>query len=216
MSDRPESHALSRKAGRADANADAGANAGSGAGGSCHAPLRLLGQGPPQGRTRRGLLAAALLAAGPVATGAADPLPAPTDAPILTVSGSIRTTGRGCAAFDRAALHALGMATITTRTPWYDGPVRFDGVPMARLLNAVGAEGTTVTAIALNEYSMDIPIGDFTRFPVLLATTRNGMPMRVSERGPLFIVYPYDSDPVLRSSLYYGRSVWSVAQLVVR
>src|SRR5919199_952101 len=65
----------------------------------------------------------------------------PTEPPILTVSGRIRNTNQGdAAAFDRAMLEELGAAGFTTTTPWYDGPVRFDGVPMAALMRAVGAE----------------------------------------------------------------------------
>jgi hypothetical protein len=166
--------------------------------------------------------AAAVAATGRVRAQAPAPhqgssLPRPSQSPILRITGKIQMTNEGEAAvFDRAMLEGLGSATITTNTPWYDGPVRFDGVPMARLMEAVGASGQTLTAVALNDYSTDIPIADFARFGVLLATRRNGAPMRVSERGPLFIVYPYDSDPELRARLYYSRSAWSVAQLIVR
>jgi len=152
-----------------------------------------------------------------VASGQASVLPQPTESPILRVVGKIRVKNEGDAAvFDRPMLDSLGSTTITTVTPWFDGPVRFDGVPMAKLMETVGASGEMLTAIALNDYSTDIPISDFARFGVLLATKRNGAPMRVSEKGPLFIVYPYDSNPELRSRLYYSRSAWSVAQLIIR
>lgn len=141
----------------------------------------------------------------------------PARRPILTVKGNISATNDGdVAIFDRAMLEEIGSATITTKTPWYDGPVTFDGVPMVKLMEAVGAKGQTLTAIALNDYSTDIPVADFSRFGVILATRRNGAEMRVSDRGPLFIVYPYDSDLELQNRLYYSRSAWSVAQLVIR
>ncbi|MFH5925663.1 molybdopterin-dependent oxidoreductase [Roseomonas xinghualingensis] len=147
----------------------------------------------------------------------ASALPQPTESPILRIAGKIRIKNDGDAAvFDRPMLDSLGSATITSVTPWFDGPVRFDGVPMAKLMETVGATGEMLTAIALNDYSTDIPISDFARFGVLLATKRNGAPMRVSEKGPLFIVYPYDSNPELRSRLYYSRSAWSVAQLIIQ
>ncbi|MCO6415702.1 molybdopterin-dependent oxidoreductase [Siccirubricoccus sp. KC 17139] len=149
--------------------------------------------------------------------GGRPPLPTPSQRPLLTVSGRIRHTNQGDAAvFDRPMLEAFGLDTIVTNSPWYDGPMRFDGVPLAKLMDAVGATGETVTAIALNDYSTDIPVADFARFGVILALLRNGEPMRVSDKGPLFIVYPYDSSPELRTRLYYSRSAWSVARLVVR
>ena len=39
--------------------------------------------------------------------------------------------------------------------------------------------------------------------------------MPVSDKGPLFIVYPYDSDPALHSQKFYGRSVWQLSRLIV-
>jgi hypothetical protein len=174
-------------------------------------------------RTRRRLLpwAGALLAATvappralPARAGA---LPVPTGSVILTISGRVTVVNRdNTAQFDRAGLESLGMESFTTSTPWFDGPQTFEGVPMARIMRTVGAQGTVVTAIALNDYSTEIPMTDFTRYNVLLALKRNGEYMRVRDKGPLFIVYPYDSAPELRGQPYYGRSAWQLSQLVVR
>jgi hypothetical protein len=144
-------------------------------------------------------------------------LPKPNGGTILTLSGKIRHVNHGdTAVFDRDMLNQLGTASITTNTPWFDGPVRFDGVRMTTLMQAVGATGDMVTALALNDYSTDIPVADFARHGVILAMLRNGTPMRVSDKGPLFVVYPYDSSAELRTRQYYSRSAWSVAQLIVR
>ena len=40
--------------------------------------------------------------------------------------------------------------------------------------------------------------------------------MPVDDKGPLFIVYPYDSDPVLQTEKFYSRSAWQVAQIIVK
>jgi hypothetical protein len=37
----------------------------------------------------------------------------------------------------------------------------------------------------------------------------------VRDKGPLFIVYPYDSKPELKSQTYYGRSAWQLAKLII-
>jgi hypothetical protein len=151
------------------------------------------------------------------AAGAPARLPQPTEAVILTVSGRIAVVNRGdTAQFDRPMLEALGTRAITTTTPWHDGRVTFEGVPMTRLMQAVGAQGDTVTALALNDYATDIPMDDFARYGVLLALKRDGAYMPVRDKGPLFIVYPYDSDPALRSRRFYSRSAWQVVRLVVR
>jgi len=148
---------------------------------------------------------------------AATSLPQPSERPVLTVSGKIVNTSKGdTAQFDRPLLEALGMSSFETTTPWYPGPVRFDGVRMDRLLEAVGASGDRVLAYALNDYTTELPVSDFATYGVLLALKRNGEYMPVRDKGPFFIVYPFDSRPELKHQRFYSRSAWQVARLDVR
>ena len=147
----------------------------------------------------------------------ADSIPAPTGKPILTISGDISEKNAGdTAQFDRAMLEKLGLVTIETTTPWYQGSMKFEGVPMDKLMADVGAKGQHVVAYALNDYTTEIPMEDFTKHHAILALKRNGEYMPVRDKGPLFVVYPYDSDPELKSQTYYSRSAWQVARLVVK
>ena len=135
-------------------------------------------------------------------------LPSPTGKVILRMAGSIANTNvakDGVAAFDVPMLEALGMQSFVTTTPWHDGPVKFEGVPMSRLMDFVGAKGTSVTVKALNDYVTEIPMEDFTKYPVILALKRDGVYMPVKDKGPLFIVYPYDSNPDLKHQRFYSR-----------
>ena len=144
-------------------------------------------------------------------------LPIPTEKPVLTISGRIGIRNDGdVAQFDRPMLEALGTRTLVTSTPWYKGTTRFDGVPMRTLLRAVEASGKRVVAIALNDYTTEIPIADFEQYDVLLALKRDGAYMPVRDKGPLFIVYPFDSSPELQAQKFYNRSAWQLAQLVIQ
>ncbi len=144
-------------------------------------------------------------------------LPRPAGKPILTLSGKISYFNQGDRAlFDRPMLEALGVSSLRTRTPWSDSEVRFDGVPMIKLMQTVGAFGDRVRAIALNDYVTEIPLSDFARYGVLLAMKRNGKYMSIRERGPLFIIYPFDAFDELWSSTYSSRCAWQVAQLIVK
>jgi hypothetical protein len=159
---------------------------------------------------------AVLLSAGRIAKADAS-LPAPKGKIILTISGKIKNTNHGdVAQFDRDMIEKLGMTSIHTATPWYTGVMTFEGVPMAKMLAAVGSYGTDVTALALNDYSTTIPVEDFKTYNVILALKRNGKYMPVSDKGPLFIVYPFDSDPELQQQKYYSRAAWQVAKLIVK
>jgi hypothetical protein len=148
---------------------------------------------------------------------AAATLDMPTGNTILVVTGKIANTNAGqVARFDRRMLEEIGTVTLSTKTPWYDDVVTFEGVSMRALMDAVGAEGTEVVATALNDYRSAIPMADFERYDVVLALRRDGKPMPIRDKGPLFIVYPFDSAAELRTEKYYSRSVWQVKELFVR
>jgi hypothetical protein len=143
-------------------------------------------------------------------------LPQPKGKAILTISGNISNTNAdGVAKFDRDMLEAVGLVTIETHSPWYDGLTRFEGVSLKKLMDVVGAKGNTVTAVALNDYVSTIPMADFSKFNVILAMKRDGNYMEVREKGPLFVIYPYDSSAELQTQTYYTRSAWQVAKLIV-
>ncbi len=163
-------------------------------------------------------VAAAMMALmGLAAPGHAGTLPSPADKPILTISGDISEKNAGDSAqFDRAMLEKMGLVTVETTTPWYKGPMTFEGVPMDKLMAEVGAKGQKVVAYALNDYMTEIPMEDFAKHHAILALKRNGEYMPVRDKGPLFVIYPYDSDPELKSQIFYSRSAWQVARLVVK
>lgn len=166
---------------------------------------------------RRAMLGgAACLGLARAARAFAAPLPVPGGKPILTISGKIEQTNDGpLARFDRALLESMGTASFTTSTPWYDHPMLFEGVPLDRIMRAVGAKGETIRAVALDDYATDVPIADFATYGTLLALKRDGRYMSVSERGPCFIIYPFDRFPELRNPKYYSRAVWQVATIDV-
>lgn len=152
-----------------------------------------------------------------VTAAVADPLPAPAGKPILTISGKIATTNKdGTAQFDRDMLEELGLETLETNTPWYTGPVKFEGVSLDKLMKRVGASGERAVVVALNDYSSEIPMEDFAKYGVILALKRNGEYMPVRDKGPLFVIYPFDGNPELKNQTFYGRSVWQVAKIVVK
>lgn len=150
------------------------------------------------------------------ASGAAS-LEPPKGKPILTISGEIaQTNSSEGAQFDRSMLEALGMVTVETETPWYKGAMKFEGVPFEKLMAEVGAKGTHVVTHALDGYSIEIPMEDFAKFHPILALKRNGEYMPVRDKGPLFVIYPYDSNPELKDEKYYHRSAWQVEKMEVK
>ncbi|QDG77260.1 molybdopterin-dependent oxidoreductase [Labrenzia sp. PHM005] len=133
---------------------------------------------------------------------------------ILEISGNVSVDGE--VLFTRSALEALGSTEIATTTPWHDGVVRFEGVPLKSLLAHVGALGNDLTVFALNDYSATIPMKDLEEFNPILALKLNGKHMGVEDKGPLFVIYPFDSDTKLQSEIYFSRSVWQANKILVK
>jgi hypothetical protein len=118
--------------------------------------------------------------------------------------------------FTQGALAALGEESFTTSTIWTEGPQQFTGLRLHRLLQRLGAQaGSQITLVAANDYQITMPAAAVTPDGALLAYLRNGAPMSLREKGPVWLVYPYDSSDEFRSEVIYSRSVWQLAQIIV-
>ncbi|MBE7418951.1 MAG: hypothetical protein HS128_14660 [Ideonella sp.] len=142
---------------------------------------------------------------------------APTGAVLLSIGGHIRRTNQGARAeFDLSMLQALPQHSYTARTPWFAQRRKYTGPLLRDLLARVGADGGTLRLAALNDYRIDIPADDAQRFDVLVACGLDDLPIGVRDKGPLLMIYPFDSDADLRNALYYSRSVWQLTTIDVR
>jgi hypothetical protein len=147
---------------------------------------------------------------------AGDPLPPPAGRAILRVEGRLgRRNGAEGAGFDLAMLDALPQGRFHGETPWTRGSIELTGPLASAVLDAVQASGSVLSVVALNEYKAEVPIADLRRWPVLLATRRDGVPMAVRDKGPIWLIYPMDREPSLRNETIYARSVWQIARLVI-
>jgi hypothetical protein len=135
---------------------------------------------------------------------------------ILTISGHVAEKNSAQAAeFDLAMLEKMPQHRFTTMTPWDKQPITFTGPLLRDVLAAAKATGSTIKAAALNDYQTSIPLEDADKFDVILAHQINGKAIPVKTKGPLFIVYPYDTKPELRSTVYYERSAWQLKSLII-
>jgi hypothetical protein len=135
---------------------------------------------------------------------------------VLSLSGKLRQTNLGAAAvFDMAMLERLPQSSFTTRTPWYAQARKFSGPLLRDVLAAAGSQGTQLRAQALNDYRVDIPVEDAQRYDLLLARLLDDKPMPVRDKGPLFIIYPFDQHAALRNALYFSRCAWQLKAIEV-
>jgi hypothetical protein len=134
---------------------------------------------------------------------------------VLVVSGHVANTNSDTgAAFDLAMLEALAGRSGKMETPWTDGLTEFSGPLLRSVMEAAGATGTTLTVKALNDYEADVPFED-SKIDTILATRMNGERMSVRDKGPLFLVYPFDLDASLYNEKHFSRSVWQIKEIRV-
>lgn len=135
---------------------------------------------------------------------------------ILTITGKIgEKNAPAGATFDLEMLEKLPQQTFTTKTPWDKSAIKFKGPLLRDVLAAAKASGTTLKAVALNDYQTSIPFDDAKNFDVIVAHHINDQPIPVRTKGPLFIVYPFDTKAELRSTTYYERSAWQLKSIAV-
>lgn len=158
----------------------------------------------------------AVLVSGMLYAGLAQALEMPKGQVILTVKGAVSNTNvGGSAVFDRDMLSALPGREAEIPTPWAPEPTRFGGAYLRAVLEAAGADGTRIVIRALNDYSAELPVSDARQFDTILADRIDGQPMSVREKGPLMVVYPFDTRPELYTERYFARSVWQIREIEV-
>lgn len=144
------------------------------------------------------------------------PLAPPTDAVMLTVTGAIGVTNaEGAAVFDLKMLQDIGVTGFATSTTWTTGVVQFDGVSLKALLDRLGVVSGTLKMYAVNDYAVEVPVSDAVEGGPILAYAQDGKQMSVRDKGPLWLVYPFDLDPEYRTEVIYSRSIWQLVKIEI-
>ena len=115
-----------------------------------------------------------------------------------------------------AEIKALPSASLVTRTPWYDGAKKFEGVLARELMKYVGAKGETLGIKAFDGYSINVPMSDLLQIDAIMAYRIDNKDLTIETRGLLFLIYPFDSNPSLASESYYARCIWQISKINVK
>jgi hypothetical protein len=136
----------------------------------------------------------------------------PRDAVLEVVAG----TRAAPQLLDMAALQAMPSRRIKTRTPWHEGEPVFAGPLLRTVLAAAQVSANALRLYALNDYWVDIPADDAHKLDVIVATSIDSQPISVRDKGPLFVMYPFDSQPQLRNAVYFSRCIWQLRRIEAR
>ena len=149
-------------------------------------------------------------------TALAEDLERPKGDVVLTISGDIAQTNvDDTLQFDHTMLQDLDTTVVETSTIWTDGVRRFQGVSLKVLTELLEVEEGTLRATAINDYSVEIPVTDAIEDGPIIAYLMDGRKMSVREKGPLWVIYPYDKTSKYRSEVIYSRSIWQLDRIQV-
>ncbi|WP_420567194.1 molybdopterin-dependent oxidoreductase [Thalassovita sp.] len=112
-------------------------------------------------------------------------------------------------------VQSLPAAEFHTTTIWTDGVQRFRGVWLSDLLAHLEIFEGQLDFSALNEYLIEIPFEDIVPGGPLVAYEWNGKPMSPRDKGPLWVVFPYDSDAKFQTESIYAQSIWQLDRIEV-
>jgi len=158
---------------------------------------------------RRSFLATvlgALLAWGAAATAQAEET-------VLTVSGAV--DGTEPVSFSDADLAALPTVEFATGTIWSEGVSTFSGPSLKSVLDAVGAGPGDLQLVAANNYKVSLPRDAIDGKYPIIANRIDGKAFGIRDKGPLWVVFPYDSEPRFQSELIYAYSIWQLTQIQI-
>ena len=142
------------------------------------------------------------------------PVPAPTGPVVLTISGADHPNVGDELQFDMETLEKLGTVGFTAYDRQAVGrDVAFSGPLLSTVLKAAGVHGAVLHYGAVNDYTVDIPMSDASKYAPMIATRADGKRMDVAHYGPLRVVYP-TTGLTLDPTVYDPRWIWQLTNII--
>ncbi|SPF80053.1 oxidoreductase [Pseudoprimorskyibacter insulae] len=119
------------------------------------------------------------------------------------------------AEFSEADLLAIEQQSFTTSTIWTEGEIEFSGPSVKDILAAAGASDGDLLMTALNDYTVEVPRDAIAGNIPIVALRKDGEPYGVREKGPLWVVFPYDDSANYRTEAVFSYSIWQLVKIEV-
>lgn len=131
---------------------------------------------------------------------------------ILTVTGKVEHSGMS---FSFDDLKAQPHFQVETETIWTNKQHRYTAISVAQLLKKVGAKGENLRFIALNDYAIEVPVKLLLDNHAFIAFEQDGKPMRIRDKGPLWVLYPFTDSPQINTPFYQSHCAWQLKTIEV-
>ncbi|MER2496700.1 molybdopterin-dependent oxidoreductase [Vibrio neptunius] len=106
--------------------------------------------------------------------------------------------------------------SFTTQLPWQPEAHEFTGVRVSDMLEQLGIQDTTsVSFIALNDYSASVTIENIVKYEPIIAYKMNGKKMKVRNKGPYWLVFNLDKFPEIDNTTFHSQMVWQIGKIMI-
>lgn len=168
-------------------------------------------EGPPAGLRRRIALLLALVIGLALVPFAGSLHAQPEGDSVLTL-----IVGEKTHVLTHEDLRKLPETSFSTTTIWTSGLQQFRGIHLRDLIKTYLPDATELTLIAANDYQITVPVEDLALDGAVLAYERNGSVMTLRDKGPLWLVYPYDLKLKFQNEIIYSNSIWQLERIIVK
>lgn len=115
---------------------------------------------------------------------------------------------------DVEALRELGTAQLSTSTPWTTGVQHFVGTPLSLIVPEIDSQANLIMT-AINDYAVTMQASQIGKDYPIVAFERNGAPMSVRDKGPFWVVFPFDASTEYQTETIFALSIWQLLEIKV-
>ncbi|RGP36550.1 oxidoreductase [Pseudotabrizicola alkalilacus] len=127
---------------------------------------------------------------------------------LLTVHGP-----SGAQDLNLADLDSFDQHSFTTSTIWTTGLMEFSGPALTDVVASAGSGTGGLRLRAANDYSITLNPSMLEPRAPIIATRINGQTFTLRERGPLWLVFPYDAHARFRTEQIFAASIWQLTDI---
>ncbi|MBD1574469.1 hypothetical protein HC725_14495 [Vibrio sp. S17_S38] len=114
----------------------------------------------------------------------------------------------------REELEALPQESFTTSTPWTKNPHTYQGPRLSLVTSNFPQPFQSIKVYGINGYAYDIKEKELKKYPFILAMKQDGKRMALRNKGPLWVLLPFNQYPKVDSiDEMLNKFVWQVNRI---
>ena len=131
----------------------------------------------------------------------------------ITLSGDLRD--KDDVVLSDGDLMQLPQVSFETSTIWTNKRQTFSGPTLLSVLERYGAGEGPLELGAINDYTVNVARSLVSPVAPIIANRIDGQPFGRREKGPFWVVFPFDSAAAYQNEQIYSVSIWQLSQIRV-